>query len=339
MLVLFEGESGPSDTLRFIEEKGGAGLWSWDIKTKKMDWSPGFYALLGLDRNTAEPSYAEIYARTHPEDRRPPGQIEYVLDQALPIDRTFRVIRPDGRVRWILSRGEILVDPQGSPVRAIGIAFDVTHHHEQLKTLEISDARFQALVKALRAAIWMAQPDGHVTASLNWTELTGEDPANFLGTAWIDSLHPDDRDRTLKTWASALANKAPYEIEHRARVQDGSYHWYKSRAIPLLNDDGSVREWLGISYDITESKTWPRKPASGMLTGAQIRAARGILNWSVRDLAEKAEISASTIRRLEETDGPASPSEEAIQPIRETLEKARIEFLFPPSGKPGLRPA
>src|SRR3954467_111391 len=92
MLVLFGGESGPSETLRFIEEKGGAGLWSWDIKTQAMDWSPGFYALLGADPGTVKPSYAEVYARTHPEDRRPPGQIEYVIAHALPIDRTFRVI-------------------------------------------------------------------------------------------------------------------------------------------------------------------------------------------------------------------------------------------------------
>jgi len=338
MLVLFDGESGPSETLRFIEEKGGAGLWSWDMKTKAMDWSPGFYALLGADPSTVTPSYAEIYARTHPEDRRPPGQIEYVISHALPIDRTFRVIRPDGRVRWILSRGEILVDAQGQPVRAIGIAFDVTHHHEQLKTLEISDARFHALVKTLRAAIWMAQPDGHVTASLNWTDVTDLDPASFLGTAWVDALHPGDRDRTLKAWEDALANKVPYEIEHRARAGDGSHHWYKSRAMPVFNEDGSVREWIGISYDITESKTWPRNPASGILTGAQIRAARGILNWSVRDLAERSEVSGSTIRRLEESDGPAAPGEEAISPLRTALEKAGIEFLFPPSGKPGLRP-
>jgi hypothetical protein len=100
-----------------------------------------------------------------------------------------------------------------------------------------------------------------------------------------------------------------------------------------------VREWIGISYDITESKTWPRNLSSGMLTGAQIRAARGILNWSVRDLSERSEISGSTIRRLEETDGPAAPDEVAISPLRGALEKAGIEFLFPPSGKPGLRPA
>src|SRR5689334_14254514 len=87
MLVLFSGESGPSETLRFIEEKGGAGLWSWDAKTQSMDWSPGFYALLGADLATV-PSFAEIQARIHPEDRRPPGQMEYVLAHALPIDRT-----------------------------------------------------------------------------------------------------------------------------------------------------------------------------------------------------------------------------------------------------------
>lgn len=339
MLLLFEGDNAASETLRFIEEKGAVGLWSWDLKAQKSEWSPGIFALLGLEPGEAEPSYELLDSLTHPEDRRPPGQIDHVVGHALPIERTFRIIRPDGRIRWIMSRGEVLVGPDGAPFKVIGIFFDVTRHHERLQLLQISGDRFNVLVKALRAAIWTARPDGHVIDSLNWSELTGDDPGLFLGSGWLDLVHPDDRDKTLNAWHAAVASKTMYEVEHRARVSDGTYHWYKSRAMPVLNQDGSVREWIGISVDITEGKTWPsRRNVTSPLTGAQIRAARGVLNWSVRDLAETAKVSGSTIRRLEESDGSASPGEAAIAPIRHAFEEAGIEFLFPEEGKPGLRP-
>ncbi|MGE3146049.1 MAG: PAS domain-containing protein [Pseudorhodoplanes sp.] len=339
MLELFEGPDGPKATLRFIEEKGGVGLWSWDLQSRKHGWSAGIFALLGVSPDTHTPSYELFNSLVHPEDRRPPGEIEHILQNALPIDRTFRIIRPDGRQRWMLSRGEILVDATGRPIRAIGIFFDVTHHHEQLQSLRISEDRFNVLVRTLRAAIWTARSDGTVSNTLNWAELTGEDPLKFHGTGWLDYVHPDDRAHTMQAWEAAIRTRKPYDVEHRGRTADGSYHWYKSRAYPVLNDDGSIREWLGVSVDIHDSKAWPTQsgPAEFM-TGAQLRGARGIVNWSVRDLAEAAKVSPSTIRRLEEIDGAPTGSEPSLPLLRAALEQAGVEFLFPPSGKPGLRP-
>jgi hypothetical protein len=60
---------GLSDILRFTEEKLGAGIWRCDA-AGRMQWSRGFYGLLGLDSHTVAPSYAEIQRRIHPEDRR-----------------------------------------------------------------------------------------------------------------------------------------------------------------------------------------------------------------------------------------------------------------------------
>ncbi len=76
-----------------------------------------------------------------------------------------------------------------------------------------------------------------------------------------------------------------------------------------------------------------------MLTGAQLRAARGILNWSVRELSQAASVSSSTIRRLEEMNGPPPGREDALKPLQAALEAGGVEFLFPPSGRPGVRPA
>ena len=128
MLLLFEGDNPAAETLRFIEEKGNAGLWSWDLRARKSEWSRGIFTLLGIEPGAAEPSYQLLDSLTHPEDRRPPGQIDHVIEQALPIERTFRIIRPDGRIRWIQSRAEVLVGADGAPLKVIGMFFDVTRH-------------------------------------------------------------------------------------------------------------------------------------------------------------------------------------------------------------------
>ena len=71
--------------------------------------------------------------------------------------------------------------------------------------------------------------------------------------------------------------------------------------MPVLKKDGALREWVGVCGDIHDQKVWSPPDQARTITGAQLRAARGILNWSVRDLADAAKISASAIRRLEET--------------------------------------
>ena len=49
MLLLFDGDLGARETLRFIEEKLGAGIWSWDLLSGNMQWSHGFFSLLGVE--------------------------------------------------------------------------------------------------------------------------------------------------------------------------------------------------------------------------------------------------------------------------------------------------
>ena len=72
------------------------------------------------------------------------------------------------------------------------------------------------------------------------------------------------------------------------------------------------------------------------MPGAQIRAARGILRWSVRNLADQAKISAATVRRLEESDGASK--DDAIKPISHALGAAGVTFFAAVTGKPGVSP-
>jgi PAS domain S-box-containing protein len=232
------------------------------------------------------------------------------------------------------------LDKTGTPVRAFGILIDVTQQREISLARDASDSRFRALMTATNAFVWTADADGNLLDIRNWRELRGENPAPFLGSQWIDLIHPDDRERTLQAWNVAVENKRDYSIEHQIVQPDGSYRWMLSRAAPIMLETGAAREWVGISSDIHESKVWPVTTdlEQSVLTGAQIRAARGIANWSVRELSEAAHVSSSTIRRLEELNEAPTSTEESLGPIRMALEGAGVEFFFPPNGKPGVRP-
>jgi PAS domain S-box-containing protein len=338
MLILFEGEHNLRDTLRFIEEKGAVGLWAWDLKSQKMQWSPGMFRLLGLEPGSADPSYALLQTMVHPDDRRLPGEIERLLSEGGMFEREFRIFRPDGRVRWVLNRGEVLVDRTGKPRKAIAVALDIPRVHEALATVEALRERYSGLTKAISAIVWTLNADGMAGDIPPWRKFTGQSLAEVSGHGWLDVIHSEDRTGAKDAWDLAVANRAPYELEYRLRRVDGVYRWVRTRIMPVFKKDGSLREWVGVCADIHDQKVWSSPNQALTITGAQLRAARGILNWSVRDLADAAKTSASTIRRLEEINGPPTDPEEAVVLLRETLEKAGVEFLFPPLGKPGVRP-
>ena len=74
-----------------------------------------------------------------------------------------------------------------------------------------------------------------------------------------------------------------------------------------------------------------------MLTGAQIRAARGLVRWSAAELAERAKLGISTIQRMEKVDGVPSASASNLAAVQKALESAGIEFIDENGGGPGLR--
>ena len=71
---------------------------------------------------------------------------------------------------------------------------------------------------------------------------------------FLDAVHPEDRERTRTAWSTALAQLQPYATEHRLRAATGSYRHMSVRAVPILEPDGSLREWVGTHTDITERK-------------------------------------------------------------------------------------
>lgn len=301
-----------------------------------MLWSRGFYGLLGLDPHTIAPSYVEIEKRIHPDDRRPKRDLrELMFDRSL-LDGEFRIVRPNGALRWIRVRSEVLLDRAGAKESVLGLAIDITEQHRLLQPLQIDARRYVALAQIADGVLWIGSEDGRITTILN-AEARPE-AHQLLGAGWVDLLPEEEREGALKNWAASATTGRPYDVEHRLRQPDGSYRWYRCKALPVTEPNGSIREWLGISVDVHHEKLFSRHAATSRLTGAQLRAARGMLNWSVKQLASRTGLSTAVVRRLEEQNGLLRMPEATIEQLRDTLSAAGVEFMFPAIGQPGVRP-
>lgn len=135
--------------------------------------------------------------------------------------------------------------------RAAGViitARDVTDDRE-------SERRLRDLADAMPQIVFSARADG-VTDYFNrrWYEFTGFE--RITGDdGWLPILHPDDLERTLRTWRDAVRTGEPYEIEYRFFDRaTGTYRWHLGRALPVRDAEGRILRWYGTCTDIEELK-------------------------------------------------------------------------------------
>jgi PAS domain-containing protein len=315
-----------------LEEKLALGYWIWDFRSGGMWWSRGFYGLLGFQPGTISPSAIDLERMIHTDDRVRLCDIERSLRDSIAVHREFRIVMQDGRVRWLKSQIDPVVTAGGVSSKAVGVSIDITKDRDTLHVLRRANDRFTALCKLEAALIWTASPYGSRIDVLNLRE------ANAENADLLCQIHPDDRHKLSLRIAHSAAARKPFKIMLRFRSADGGYRLRNSRVAPICDGRGEVMEWVGISPDPQDSEAeFDSTTGSRTPTGSQLRGARGMLRWSVADLAQAAGVSVAAIRRLEEISGALRP-EPAHEAIAKALVEAGIEFTFSIDGKPGVRP-
>jgi len=133
---------------------------------------------------------------------------------------------------------------------------EITQYKQDQLTLAQSEERFRRLVELTAHMVWTMDSTGTPREdSPSWRAFTGYRLDQWLdSTEWLTAFHPEDRARLRHVWREACASRTPYEVEARLRRADGQYRHIVVRGLPLLNPDGTVRQWVGMNVDITERK-------------------------------------------------------------------------------------
>ncbi len=120
------------------------------------------------------------------------------------------------------------------------------------KKLFESDEKFKALARAVQAMVWITAPNGEVLLMSNaWQKFTGQTEEEAKGGGWAKMVHPNDLARATVVWKQAVATSSPYISKYRLYCTiDKTYHTTYSKGFPVMNPDGSIKEWIGATMDI-----------------------------------------------------------------------------------------
>ena len=123
------------------------------------------------------------------------------------------------------------------------------------RELANKNQELDAIVRPAPDIIFSKQPDGaRDYISDRFFEFTGADPDTALGLGWWDFVHSEDREHSMRRWLESDHAVTNYEAEYRMRGKDGEYRWFRSRAVPIRDDEGNVVKWYGTCSDIHDSK-------------------------------------------------------------------------------------
>ncbi|MEH2127179.1 PAS domain S-box protein [Nostoc sp.] len=126
---------------------------------------------------------------------------------------------------------------------------------EQQVALRDSEARYRSLAEASASIVWRAAPWGNVVDDIpTWQGFTGQSPEQYKGWGWVEALHPEDRSLMVEIWQQAFPTQSVAVAEYRVLRHDGEYRYMNIRGVPILDEMGEIREWVGMCVDITERK-------------------------------------------------------------------------------------
>jgi PAS domain S-box-containing protein len=117
-----------------------------------------------------------------------------------------------------------------------------------------SEERFRSLVSVLTNVPWTTDAEGAFTTRQQaWEAYTGQSWEEYRGFGWTSALHADDRERVKELWLAAVDDRALYESEGRLwHAPSQQWRYFTTKAIPLMDADGKVREWVGTCTDVQD---------------------------------------------------------------------------------------
>lgn len=248
------------ERINLAAEAGNLALWIRDMEADQVWMTEKGRTLFGFSKS--EPLTFNRFLQTvHNADRQHVDQaLSLALAGGADYETEYRILQPDGKVRWIAGLGRVQFAHDGTPVSIRGVARDITARKGVEEALKESEARFRSVANAAPVMIWMSGPDKLCNFFNNgWLDFTGRRIEDELGTGWAEGIHPEDLKRCLEVYETSFDARRSFTMEYRLRRNDGEYRLILDSGTPRSADDGTFLGYIGSCIDITELRQAEKK--------------------------------------------------------------------------------
>lgn len=226
------------------------GTWEWNIGDNTAKWSDETKRIFGRQLNEPEGTNDEFYSWIHPDDRL---HVEQAIDRAVqegsPYEAEYRMLLPEGVVRWVRGKGQVLRDEAGNPQRMVGLNADITDQKRAAEALHESNERTRAILRALPDLMFLQNKDG---VYLDYYARERKDllvpPESFLGKN-IREVMPVNLAERVMECAARLDGADETQVLEYSLPLAGEERHFEAR---LVSVDGD--RFLSIVRDVTESR-------------------------------------------------------------------------------------
>ena len=233
-------------------------FWVTDVsKTRTIYISPGYEAIWGRSCASLYASPQNWLEAIHPDDRERVRAAAFSKQASNEYDETFRILRPDGSIRWIHDRAFLVSDENGEGDRVVGVADDITSSKLAEEAMHRAEANYHNLFENAMEGVFHTTPEGRfLSANPAFANMLGYANPEELKAAITDIgsklyVQPERRlefKRQLETEGFVLG------LETEVYRKDGSKIWIRTNARVLRDACGKTLYYQGTNLDITKRK-------------------------------------------------------------------------------------
>lgn len=286
--------------LSLAQDFGAVGSWDWNIRTGEGLWSETTYQIFGVRPEDFAGKVSNFYQFVHPDDQPVVRQaMKSCLDSGAEYDIEHRIVRPDGSVRWVAERGNVLRDDNGAPVRMLGIVRDITERRQIEEDLAAEKERLTVTLRSIGDGVITADISGTVVLINKMAEnLTGWTQGGACGKPLrrvfriLDEQSrlpvEDILSRTIEEGGGVTIHRESILVAH-----DGSERLIANSGAPIRDGDNNIIGIVVVFRDITRQRQLEQEvlevqklESIGLLAGGIAHDFNNILTAVLGNLSE-----------------------------------------------------
>lgn len=235
-------------------------IWDWDLKTDNVLWNRGITNVFGYEEATIEPTRSWWERRVNAEDagRILSGLREHIKNKFLNWQEEYRFRAADGRYRYVLDKGFLVIDKHGEPVRMLGAMQDITQRKNKEDHLRL----LESVITNATDSVMIAEASLHETSpNIMYVNKAFEKMTGYLKQEVIGKsphfLHgPNTNTEELDYLRKKAFKGEPCSIEVINYRKNGEAYWVQIDVAPVKNAKNTITHFIAIERDVSEQKRY-----------------------------------------------------------------------------------